>query len=215
LKKSKGGKKKQVRFSMDRVKLLAKEGEEEEELSDLSSLSPKPTHELPSLSLSDSPANGTKIGEGQENTIAGQAAVLHEVAANGSGKEGEKTEEREEGERGIAMAIKDGEFAWSGAAGEPVILSGINLEVKEKEFVVIVGPVGCGKSSLLGAMLQEMHKVFFKIIKNIFVKCSKSGISTIFKFMREINYLLRSVSVIAKNQFYNCRKSISKNLNTF
>jgi hypothetical protein len=41
----------------------------------------------------------------------------------------------------------------AGTEGGPVILSGINLEVKEEESVVIVGPVGCGKS-LLAAMLH-------------------------------------------------------------
>eukprot|EP00026_Physarum_polycephalum_P000785 Phypoly_transcript_00786.p1 GENE.Phypoly_transcript_00786~~Phypoly_transcript_00786.p1 ORF type:complete len:1319 (+),score=220.66 Phypoly_transcript_00786:74-4030(+) len=156
LKKNKGGKKKQVRFS-DRINLLAEE--EEEELSDLP-LSPKASQELPSITLPASPpqthADGN-TGEGGEIAEHGAAESGAEPAANGSGKEGEKEGEKEE--EGVAMRIKDGEFAWSGAAGEPVILSGINLEVKEKEFVVIVGPVGCGKSSLLAAMLQEMHKI--------------------------------------------------------
>ena len=32
---------------------------------------------------------------------------------------------------------------------ETVILKGINLEVRDGEFLVLVGPSGCGKSTLL------------------------------------------------------------------
>ena len=34
----------------------------------------------------------------------------------------------------------------------------INIEVKPKELVAIVGHVGCGKSSLMSALLGEMEK---------------------------------------------------------
>ncbi|KAI8614494.1 P-loop containing nucleoside triphosphate hydrolase protein [Chytriomyces sp. MP71] len=37
------------------------------------------------------------------------------------------------------------------------ILKDVNLSVREKELVVVVGPVGAGKSSLLNAILREMH----------------------------------------------------------
>ena len=37
-------------------------------------------------------------------------------------------------------------------------LSSLNLEVKQGELAVIVGPVGSGKSSLLSAILGEMIK---------------------------------------------------------
>ncbi len=33
--------------------------------------------------------------------------------------------------------------------GEKLVLDGINLEIKDKEFCVLVGPSGCGKSTLL------------------------------------------------------------------
>jgi ABC-type transport system involved in cytochrome bd biosynthesis fused ATPase/permease subunit len=35
----------------------------------------------------------------------------------------------------------------------------INLSIPEKSLVAIVGPVGCGKSSLISALLGDMIKV--------------------------------------------------------
>lgn len=42
--------------------------------------------------------------------------------------------------------------------GETEILKGINLEIKDNEFVVFVGPSGCGKSTLLRSIagLEEV-----------------------------------------------------------
>ena len=37
-------------------------------------------------------------------------------------------------------------------------LRNLNLKIKKGELVAIVGSVGCGKSSLLSAVLGEMHK---------------------------------------------------------
>ena len=47
-----------------------------------------------------------------------------------------------------------------GSTSVPVdALKGINLKVKKGDLVVIIGPVGSGKSSLLGAILGEIKKV--------------------------------------------------------
>lgn len=69
------------------------------------------------------------------------------------------------------IEMKNASFSWGGdvdtdadANGESnesedtpqVILKGINLEVKKKSLVAVVGVVGSGKSSLLSAMLGEM-----------------------------------------------------------
>ena len=35
----------------------------------------------------------------------------------------------------------------------------INLSVEDESLVAVVGPVGCGKSSLVSALLGEMEKM--------------------------------------------------------
>ena len=37
-----------------------------------------------------------------------------------------------------------------------VVLKGIDLEIKKGDFVVIIGEIGAGKSSLLKAMLGDL-----------------------------------------------------------
>ena len=53
-----------------------------------------------------------------------------------------------------------GDFTWDLQKGmkcvEVLHLCGIDLKVKKGEFVCIIGDVGCGKSSLLQAMIGEM-----------------------------------------------------------
>lgn len=57
---------------------------------------------------------------------------------------------------GDAVTIRDATFAWDIA--ESSILKNISLRVAKGSLVAIVGPVGCGKSSLLSAILGEMQK---------------------------------------------------------
>ena len=40
----------------------------------------------------------------------------------------------------------------------------INLKIRPGNLVAVVGPVGCGKSSLLSAILGEMHKMRGKVV---------------------------------------------------
>ncbi|GIL72743.1 hypothetical protein Vretimale_4441 [Volvox reticuliferus] len=54
------------------------------------------------------------------------------------------------------LTIRDGTFSWD-ATGEPV-LKGVSLEVRRGQLVMVVGQVGSGKSSLLAALLGEMHR---------------------------------------------------------
>ena len=71
--------------------------------------------------------------------------------------------ERQEGCDGrIAVEVKNGVFSWDDENGEE-ILKNINLEVKKGELTAIVGTVGSGKSSLLGSILGEMHKISGKV----------------------------------------------------
>ncbi|EQC29389.1 hypothetical protein SDRG_12852 [Saprolegnia diclina VS20] len=59
-------------------------------------------------------------------------------------------------EKKIDIEIADGTFAWD-VSGKP-LFNGINLQIKRGEFVLVHGAVGEGKSSLVSALLGEMHK---------------------------------------------------------
>ncbi|CAJ1067622.1 canalicular multispecific organic anion transporter 1 [Xyrichtys novacula] len=54
-----------------------------------------------------------------------------------------------------AISVCDGSFAWERDA-EPM-LKDVSLEVKPGRLVAVVGAVGSGKSSLISALLGEMH----------------------------------------------------------
>ncbi|KAN0098013.1 P-loop containing nucleoside triphosphate hydrolase protein [Tylopilus felleus] len=56
------------------------------------------------------------------------------------------------------LSIRDGDFSWNKNAIQPT-LEGIDLTVRKGELVGILGRVGDGKSSLLSAIIGEMHKV--------------------------------------------------------
>ncbi|XP_063285544.1 multidrug resistance-associated protein 1-like [Pelobates fuscus] len=55
------------------------------------------------------------------------------------------------------VTVEDGTFTW--ACSEPPSLRGINITIPKGSLVAVVGPVGCGKTSLLSALLGEMEKV--------------------------------------------------------
>ncbi|XP_022091453.1 multidrug resistance-associated protein 1-like isoform X2 [Acanthaster planci] len=55
-----------------------------------------------------------------------------------------------------ALHIHDGDFAWSKDGN--LILKNINVDIQPGSLVAVVGQVGCGKSSLLSALLGEMEK---------------------------------------------------------
>ncbi|XP_005998910.1 LOW QUALITY PROTEIN: ATP-binding cassette sub-family C member 9 [Latimeria chalumnae] len=60
----------------------------------------------------------------------------------------------------VAVKVTDGFFSWgSGLA----TLSDINIRIPTGELTMIVGQVGCGKSSLLHALLGEMQTVAGKV----------------------------------------------------
>lgn len=56
------------------------------------------------------------------------------------------------------LLIENGTFTWDEEDETPT-LRNINIHVKKGSLVAIVGPVGCGKSSLLSAFLGEMNKL--------------------------------------------------------
>lgn len=55
-----------------------------------------------------------------------------------------------------ALNIENGNFTWG---GETTTLKNINMKVKKQKLTALVGPVGCGKTSLLSALLGEMEKI--------------------------------------------------------
>ncbi|VFQ59625.1 unnamed protein product [Cuscuta campestris] len=63
---------------------------------------------------------------------------------------------------GVAVEVKGATFSWDDGRGHQV-LKDLNFEIKKGELVAVVGTVGSGKSSLLGAVLGEMHKLSGKV----------------------------------------------------
>ncbi|XP_044158857.1 multidrug resistance-associated protein 1-like [Bufo gargarizans] len=59
------------------------------------------------------------------------------------------------------IVVSDGTFTWC-RTDEPCLRS-INLSIQKGSLVAVVGQVGCGKSSLLSALLGEMEKVEGKV----------------------------------------------------
>ncbi|XP_069605222.1 ATP-binding cassette sub-family C member 3 isoform X1 [Ranitomeya imitator] len=64
---------------------------------------------------------------------------------------------KEKSVSGVAIAVQNGTFSWA-RSSDPV-LSNIDLLVPTGSIVAIVGHVGCGKSSLVSALLGEMEKM--------------------------------------------------------
>ncbi|XP_050405988.2 multidrug resistance-associated protein 1 [Patella vulgata] len=55
-----------------------------------------------------------------------------------------------------ALSINDGQFKWD--KDMPPVLNDININIPEGKLITVVGQVGCGKSSLISALLGEMEK---------------------------------------------------------
>lgn len=61
------------------------------------------------------------------------------------------------------ISITNGTFRWDKEIPKPT-LQNINVTVPEGKLVAVVGPVGCGKSSLLAAITGEMEKLSGNVI---------------------------------------------------
>ncbi|XP_035889629.1 canalicular multispecific organic anion transporter 2 isoform X2 [Phyllostomus discolor] len=60
-----------------------------------------------------------------------------------------------------AVIIENGTFTW--AQDLPPALHSLDIQVPKGALVAVVGPVGCGKSSLVSALLGEMEKLEGKV----------------------------------------------------
>lgn len=72
---------------------------------------------------------------------------------------------------GYAVTIDNGTFTW--AQDRPPTLHSLDIQVPKGTLVAVVGPVGCGKSSLLSALLGEMEKLEGKVyvkVREVYVK---------------------------------------------
>lgn len=58
-------------------------------------------------------------------------------------------EERVENMTDNVVTLKDIDLIYPGEKSKVVALQGINLDIKEREFICVLGPSGCGKSTLL------------------------------------------------------------------
>jgi ABC-type multidrug transport system fused ATPase/permease subunit len=59
-----------------------------------------------------------------------------------------------------AIRLRDASFRWGSAQGSgPLTLTNLNLNIEPGSLVCVYGPTGCGKTSLLMAMLGEIHRV--------------------------------------------------------
>uniref|UniRef100_A0A7N8YLG0 ATP-binding cassette, sub-family C (CFTR/MRP), member 3 n=1 Tax=Mastacembelus armatus TaxID=205130 RepID=A0A7N8YLG0_9TELE len=57
----------------------------------------------------------------------------------------------------FSLTVVNGKFTW--AKEDPPVLHSINMMVPQGSLLAVVGHVGCGKSSLISALLGEMEKV--------------------------------------------------------
>ncbi|XP_068210698.1 multidrug resistance-associated protein 1-like [Palaemon carinicauda] len=70
-------------------------------------------------------------------------------------------------EENSAVAVHGGQFSWGTVNDEePWILKNIDITVSYKSLVAVVGSVGSGKSSIMSALLGEMHKEAGRVIIN-------------------------------------------------
>ena len=58
-----------------------------------------------------------------------------------------------------AILVKNGSFIWNVQTDNEPVLKKIHLKVKRRQLIAVVGTVASGKSSLLSALLGEMHRI--------------------------------------------------------
>ncbi|KAJ3277152.1 hypothetical protein HDV01_000204 [Terramyces sp. JEL0728] len=59
----------------------------------------------------------------------------------------------------LALEIEDADFKWDGTEGNEPTIKNISIKIKKGSKVGIVGDVGCGKSSIIAAILGQIRKI--------------------------------------------------------
>ena len=93
----------------------------------------------------DSQSSNTKISCQSSDT---ETEKIHIVMGKAKDKAGSALDQE------TAIKVQCGSFGWT--KDNPSLLSNIDLVVPRGKLTMIVGPVGCGKSSLLKALLGEL-----------------------------------------------------------
>ncbi|KAJ3358679.1 Multidrug resistance-associated protein 4 [Kappamyces sp. JEL0680] len=65
----------------------------------------------------------------------------------------------------LAFEMDDCDFKWDGTEGDKPTIHNISLKIKKGDKVGIVGDVGCGKSSVLAALLGQIRQVKGETVK--------------------------------------------------
>ncbi|KAM6898542.1 ATP-binding cassette sub-family C member 3 [Lycodopsis pacificus] len=65
--------------------------------------------------------------------------------------------DRKDTATGFSVTVVNGKFSW--AKEDPPVLQNINVMVPQGSLLAVVGHVGCGKSSLISALLGEVEKL--------------------------------------------------------
>lgn len=65
----------------------------------------------------------------------------------------------------LALEMENCDFKWDGTEGDAPTINNITLKIKKGAKVGIVGDVGCGKSSLLAALLGQIRQVRGETVK--------------------------------------------------
>eukprot|EP00667_Euglena_gracilis_P000555 EG_transcript_556 len=60
---------------------------------------------------------------------------------------------------GSLISAHAASFSWHDGDERPPVLRGVSFQLQRGQLLMVVGPVGCGKTSLLEAVLGELHTV--------------------------------------------------------
>ena len=66
----------------------------------------------------------------------------------------------------LSISMRNGTFTWDSDLTDCPTIKNINLQISSGQLIGIVGSVGSGKSSLLSALLKEMHMIQGDMVMN-------------------------------------------------